>query len=290
MPILTGPNSTSEDITMSSAGADTLSYTTVATGSILPVSMQLYLDGVQVAGVTLPAKYVGQSFTFTKAGGQPISGTFASGVVNLVTPTTAGPTTSAPTTSAPSNEEYVPNTDGYSSTVNVYHLVGTANDNNGGTIKKAGDVKNPQSFASSPVVYDGEREVVGSVVVDNNLANKAVNDGTFAHSTQKPIAKKVTTQLGGVANNVLRSGAARPELVKSINKLETLRTRRFTTAIRENKYNRYTGQFDAGYPVVAVDSLATDNAANPSRTLPGQLVFKTGAKVPVSSDYKPKTN
>jgi hypothetical protein len=24
--------------------------------------------------------------------------------------------------------------------------------------------------------------------------------------------------------------------------------------------------------------------------MPGQLVFKTGAKVPVTSDYKPKTN
>lgn len=290
MPILTGPNSTSEDITMSSAGADTLSYATVATGSILPVSMQLYLDGVQVAGVTLPSKYVGESFTFTKAGGQPISGTFASGVVNLVTPTTAAPTTAGPTTSAPSNTGYIPNTDGYSSTVNVYHLVGTSNANNGGVVKKGGSINNPGLLTASPSVYGGEREVFGSVVVDNSWANKAVNDGTFAHGTQKPIAKKVTTQLGGVANNVLRSGAARPDLVKSINKLEILRTRRFTAAIRENKYNRYTGRFDAGYPVVAVDSLDTDNAAVPTRTLPGQLVYKTGAKVPVSSDYKPKTN
>ncbi len=287
MPTLTGPSSASEDITMASAGADVLTYTTVATGSILPVSMQLYVDGAQVAGVTLPSKYIGQSFTFTKVGGQPLLGVFAEGVVNLVSPTTSAPTT----TGAPSNNEsYVPNTDGYSSTVNVYHLSGTTNDNNGGVIKKGGNVANVDLFASTPVVYENEREVMGSVVLDNSWANKAVNDGTFAHNTQRPIAKKVTITLGGVANTVLRSGAARPELVKSINKLETLRTRRFTTAIRENKYNRYTGQFDAGYPVVAVDSLATDNAANPSRTLPGQLVFKTGAKVPVSSDYKPKTN
>lgn len=289
MPTLTGPNSTSEDITMSSAGADTLTYTTVATGSVLPVNMQLFINGVQVAGVTLPSKYIGQNFTFTKAGQQPLNGVFAAGVVNLVAPTTAAPT-SAPTTSAPNNSNYTPNTDGYSSTVNVYHLSGTSNDNNGGVVKKGGDVKNPQLFASTPAVYDNEREVFGSVVVDNSSANKALNDGVFANNTQRPIAKKVTIQLGGVANNVLRSGAARPELVKSINKLETLRTRRFTTAIRENKYNRFTGRFDAGYPVVAVDSLGADNAANPSRTLPGQLVFKIGAKVPVSSDYKPKTN
>jgi hypothetical protein len=288
MPTLTGPSSTSQDITMASAGADVLTYTTVATGSVLPASMQLYVDGVETAGVTLPSKYIGQSFTFTKAGGQPISGVFAEGAVYLVSSTTTATPT---TTGAPSNSQgYVPNTDGYSSTVNVYHISGTSNDNNGGVIKNGGNVANIDLFASAPVVHDNEREVMGSVVLDNSWANKAVNDGTFAHNTQRPIAKKVTITLGGVANTVLRSGAARPELVKSINKLETLRTRRFTTAIRENKYNRYTGQFDAGYPVVNVDALSTDNAANPSRTLPGQLVFKTGAKVPVSSDYKPKTN
>jgi hypothetical protein len=283
MPTLTGPSSTDQDITMSSAGTDTLVYTTVATGSILPVSMQIFVDGVETAGVTLPSKYVGQNFTFTKQGGQPLSGVFAQGTVSLTSPTTAGPT-NAPTSG------YVPNTDGYSSTVNVYHLSGTANDNNGGVVKRGGNVKDPDLFASTPVVYSNEREVFGSVVLDNNSANKAVGDGVFANNNQKPVAKKVTTMLGGVPNSVLVSGAARPELVTSINKVQSLRTRRFTTAIRENKYNRYTGQFDVGQPVVAVDNLATDNSANPTRTMPGQLVFKTGAKVPVTSDYKPKTN
>lgn len=274
MPTLTGPSSTTQDITMASAGADILTYTTVASGSMLPETMQLFVDGVETAGVTLPAKYIGQSFTFTKAGGSPLSGVFASGVVNLV----SSGTTSAPTTSAPA-----------STSGSVYYISGDKADNDGGTIKAGGSIADPR-VTSANKVYSGEREVMGSVVVDGVNTDKGVSAGVFSYNNQSPVAKKVTVTLGGVNNTVLRSGAAQPQLVQSINKLNTLRTRRFTTAIRENKYNRYTGQFDAGYPVVAVDSLATDNAANPTRELPGQLVYKIGAKVPVTSNYKPKTN
>ena len=264
---ITGPSSLNGEITMVSAGADQLSYNEVATGSVTPVNMDLRVDGVQSAGVTFPAKYTGQNFSFALAGNSPLEGVFASGIVNLVTPTTSAPTTTA----APSNNNNVAK-------------------NNGGVIKKAGNVPPTTRFAVSPVVYSNERQVVGSVVVDNNAADKAVAAGVFANKTQKPIAKKITTVLGGVSNTVLRSGAARPELVQSINKIESVRTRRFTTTIRENKYNRFTNTFDAGYPVVGVDNLGTDNAANPTRSTPGQMVYKLGGKVPVTSNYKPKTN
>jgi hypothetical protein len=274
MPTLTGPSSTTQDITMASAGADTLTYTTVASGSMLPETMQLFVDGVEAAGVTLPAKYIGQSFTFTKAGGSPLSGVFASGVVNLVSSgTTATPTTAAPATTAGS----------------VYYISGNKATNDGGTIKAGGNIADAR-VESADKVYGGERQVVGSVVVDGVNTDKGVSSGVFAYNNQSPVGKKVTVTLGGVSNTVLRSGAAQPQLVQSINKLNVLRTRRFTTAIRENKYNKYTGRFEAGYPVVAVDTLATDNAANPTRTLPGQLVYKIGANVPVTSDYKAKTN
>lgn len=271
MPTLTGPQDISQDITMASAGADQLSYSTVVTGDITPANMILQVSGVQVASVNLLAKYIGQPFTFTPVGGASLSGVFANGVVNLVPQATT--TTSAPPTS--SN--------------NVYYISGNKADNDGGVVK-AGGTPVDNRIKSSDKVYEGEREVVGSVIVDGNNLNKSVDAGKLAYNNQDPIAKKVTVELAGVPNKVLQSGAAQPQLVQSVNKLNVLRTRRFTTAIRENKYNRYTGRFDAGYPVVAVDSLAADSAANPTRTLPGQLVYKTGAKVPVTSDYKAKTN
>lgn len=133
-------------------------------------------------------------------------------------------------------------------------------------------------------------EVFASTVVDNNSADKAVSGGEFAHDHVKPITKRVTTELAGVASNVLTTTAGQPGLIRSIHKLETLRTRRFTTAIRANKYNRYTGAWDAGFPVVATDSLSSDTAATPTRSAPGQLTYKLGQPVPVSNnDYKAKT-
>lgn len=43
-------------------------------------------------------------------------------------------------------------------------------------------------------------------------------------------------------------------------------------------------------PSYATEAPGTDNAANPSRSAPGDLVFRTGAKLPVrNQDYKPKT-
>lgn len=273
MPTLTGDD-ISQDITMATGGVShTLTYTTVVAGEITPANMILQVNGTQLASVDLLSKYIGQPFTFTPAGGSQLSGVFASGVVNLVSQPT---TTSAPNPPPTSSN-------------NVYYISGNKADNDGGIVKAGGTPVDTRIKASAKV-YEGEREVVGSTIVDGNNLNKSVDAGKLAYNNQDPIAKKVTVELAGVPNKVLQSGAAQPQLVQSINKLNVLRTRRFTTAIRENKYNRYTGRFDAGYPVVAVDPLATDSAANPTRTLPGQLVYKTGAKVPVTSDYKSKTN
>lgn len=131
--------------------------------------------------------------------------------------------------------------------------------------------------------------VFASTVLDNGSADEAVSAGTFAYNNVKPVAKRVSTTLSGVSNTVLQSGAAQPGLIRSIHKLETLRTRRLTTALRANKYNRSTGNWDAGYPVVAVDSLATDTAATPTRAVPGQLTYMLGANPVTNNDYKKKT-
>ena len=131
--------------------------------------------------------------------------------------------------------------------------------------------------------------VFASTVLDNGWADEAVSAGTFAYNNVKPVAKRVSTTLSGVSNTVLFSGANQPGLIRSIHKLETLRTRRLTTALRANKYNRSTGNWDGGYPVVAVDSLSTDTAATPTRAVPGQLTYMSGANPVTNNDYKKKT-
>jgi hypothetical protein len=168
------------------------------------------------------------------------------------------------------------------------NATGSGAGGNGGAVTRGGTVAS--NLLDNVNVYRTNETVFGSTVLDNDWANEALSAGTFAYNNQSPVAKRLTDSLSGVSNTVLLSGAAVPANVRSIHKLETLRTRRYTAAIRAGKYNEYTGEFDAGFPVVAVDTLATDNAANPTRSAPGQLTYKGGALLPVTNnDYKPKT-
>lgn len=160
--------------------------------------------------------------------------------------------------------------------------------NNRGTVARGGSVASGKLTSVSVARYN--TTVFASTVLDNGFADKALSSGTFAYNDKNGVAMKTTSELAGVANTALLTGANVPGITRSIHKLETLRTRRFTTAIRANKYNRYTGAFDSGYPVVATDTLATDTAATPTRSTPGQLTYKLGGVVPVmNNDYKAKT-
>lgn len=156
--------------------------------------------------------------------------------------------------------------------------------NNGGTMKANGtaEVLNTNATAVEKV------GVFGSTVVDNDTADKALDAGVFAYNHSRPISKRMTTELADVATDVLKTTGSDPANIRSIHKLEVLRTRRLTTAIRANKYNRYTGQWDEGFPVVAVDSLDEDNAATPSRSVPGTLVFKYGSPTVSNANYSSK--
>jgi hypothetical protein len=139
--------------------------------------------------------------------------------------------------------------------------------------------------------------VFGSTVLDNNHSDKALDAGTFAFNNQRPVAKRLTATISGTTNTFLQSGASVPSLVQSIHYakvcgegcVDGVRTRQLTSAIRQNKFNRYTAEFDAGYPVVSADVFEQDEAARPSRTTPGLLTYKSSSLVPQNDVYKPKT-
>lgn len=170
-------------------------------------------------------------------------------------------------------------------------------DNNSGVTTRAGLSTNLTNVG----VGRYNTTVFASTVIDNNSADKAVSDGAFAYNNAKPVAQRSTSTIAGVANTAIKSGADVPGQVKGINKMEVVRTRRLTAAIRGNKYNRYTNTWDEGYPVVAVDNwfspisnstsaTTTDTAATPTRSAPGQLTYKIGSPLPVSNnDYDKKT-
>jgi len=175
------------------------------------------------------------------------------------------------------------------------NVTATSTVNNGGVAKNIGSSAN---LLTNSTLGRDNVGVFGSKVLDNSTADKAVSAGTFAYNNQSPVAKRLTTRLSGVSNTVLRSGAAQPDLVKSVHKILVkngggnlvagIRTRRVATAIRAGNYNIYTGLFSAA-PTVAVDEFGADDAANVSRSNQGSLFYKTGAKNPVTDSYDSKT-
>lgn len=174
----------------------------------------------------------------------------------------------------------------------------TSTKNNSGLICANSDPAGKFSNVQTSYVYQG---AFGSTLVDNDSADKVLNAGVFAHNNKKPIALKLTSSLAEVENTFLLSAASDAGNMQGIHKTDSVRTRKLTTAIRENKWNQYSGEFDPGYPQVSLDvfynieaddttTVPVDQAATPTREVPGELVFMQGSKNPVLHLYPKKTS
>lgn len=186
------------------------------------------------------------------------------------------------------------------SAVTGTYWTGTSTKNNHGVAVKTGSAS---SLLSGRGVATPATTVFGSTVVPasstvNDYATKALSGGTFRYNNQRPLGKRLTSSLSGVNNSVLLSGALVPSLVTTINRsrvknnggtlVDGVRTRKQSTSFRAGQFNLYTGVYSPA-PTVAADTYVTDAAATPTRSVPGQLIFRTGAKVPVTKDYSAKT-
>lgn len=171
----------------------------------------------------------------------------------------------------------------------------TSTVNNGGTAINVGGSSSVLDNRSLGGDYQG---VFGSTVIDNSSADKAVSGGVFAHNHTGPIAKPVTTEIAGVSSSVLSTTGGQPGLTRSIHRQEVVTTTRTATAIRAGYWNDYSGSWSTS-PTTATDAFwdisgdatsatSTDEAASPSRAVPGELTYKLGQPVPVSADYSAK--
>ena len=129
----------------------------------------------------------------------------------------------------------------------------------------------------------------GSVVVEGVNTAGSLLAGIFAYNNQKPVAKRTTDSLGGVENDFLVSGAAKPDLIRTPLSIDSITTTRTATAIRAGYWNDVTGSWSTN-PTTAVDSFDTDNAAVLSRENPGDLTYTLGGDTPVTVGYASKTN
>lgn len=182
-------------------------------------------------------------------------------------------------------------------------VTSTSTNNNDGSVLSGGTT----SFLNTVDLGYSDVGVFGTTPIDNNNADKAISGGIFAYNNVDPIAPRITSVIAGVENSALATTANQPTLTRSIHRQEKVRTRRLTTAIRAGKWNIFKGAFlnnqnqTADNPTNAVDNFwdnagnttsatSTDQAASPTRSVPGELTYKTGAPLPVNDDYKAKTN
>jgi hypothetical protein len=156
--------------------------------------------------------------------------------------------------------------------------------NNGGAAKKAGS----STKLTNRSVKGVDVGFVGSKVINStDVGNvKALSSGTFAFNNVRPIAERLTTSLATVANNALLRGATVPSQIRGIHKIESVATNLTATAFRAG-FNLYTGRY-VNSVSSQTDNLGNDVAANPTRSVPGRLVYKNG-KDQSAVNYKAKT-
>lgn len=131
---------------------------------------------------------------------------------------------------------------------------------------------------------------IGSQVIASATTGvqKTLSSGSLASMTKgKYVMVWLTTTLAGVAaRQFLTPANYNINRLRSIHYSESMRSRLSVTA----GWNYVTGR-PLTTPTVQLDSFGTDDAARPSRTLPGEFVIKESNKrAPSMKDYPAKTD
>lgn len=179
-------------------------------------------------------------------------------------------------------------------------VTATSTVNNGGVGMNIGT---GSSLLTKEESVRDDQGVFGSTPVDGatkDYADKALSGGTFKSENQRGVIQRVTNTLaGGVSNDFLSYAADDVSNARSIARQEVVTTTRTATAVRAGNWNIYSGSWSST-PTTATDAFwdiagdttsatSTDEAASPSRDVPGELTYKLGQQVPVSVDYDAKT-
>jgi hypothetical protein len=161
-------------------------------------------------------------------------------------------------------------------------VTATSTVNNGGTAINIGS----SSVLDNRTLGTSDIGVFGSTVVSGVNTVKALNAGIFAYDSDGVIVR-VTESLATVSNDFLVSAADSVEDARSIHQVSSIWITDKTSAIRNGAWNSYSGEFN---PVTTGElvNFGTDAAANPTRSVPGELYFLAGAKTPVTGTYSSK--
>ena len=177
-------------------------------------------------------------------------------------------------------------------------------DNDGGSIRHAGTIG-----AADTTLWNSMR--LGDDAPENNYtlalsgiggAQEINRQGVFNGGTQ--VIRLVTTGLAGVANTTLRTiGSNAENRANTPLPLRSMRVLANKTAIRDNSWDEFNATWAAGTPQNAQSGIynqntnanestpgvanLVDDAANPSRAVPGEFVFLIGKTI-TSGTYDAK--
>ncbi len=193
--------------------------------------------------------------------------------------------------------------------------------NNGSTIVNAGNIpatnKTVNDVGFGVVIGDGEGRYKGTPgnrkqrtpsagnfsAFSNGGVITAKGSGTFAYDNAKNdfIGMRMTSVINGIANTALLSGgSAKGQFRGSIHGLESYRTlpKYTTNADGSHASTSSAGGSETNYVDSAGNgsTASNDSAANPTRAIPGELVYTGTSKarsgslaVPTQADYAAKT-
>ena len=184
---------------------------------------------------------------------------------------------------------------------------GQATKNRGGTIKKAGSANTTTGpiTKSRTLMDDAVTTNYGAkVALSSGAAYSSGNVGTFAALTSgtfaynmvagRYIMKKRTHYVNGTASTLLTSCASSSaENAKNPAVLETSRT--LGSGVTTS-FDVITGTLTKGgnygglstYHNINSETYV-DSGARPTNAIPGEIAYKTGAKLPIADDYQPRT-
>lgn len=169
-----------------------------------------------------------------------------------------------------------------------------------GSIRHAGNIAETTKFTN---VTLGEPNPIITVVNGTAGVTGANVAGTFNGGDQ--VIVRVTNDIAGIANTVLVGGDSNSAASPAINQCAEIEVKLYKTAIRNGDWNPTTAPW-GGTPVTVsglggwsiADSAdqsstlvanATDNAANPTQAVPGELVYHYGSGAqPTQDEYEAK--
>ena len=178
-------------------------------------------------------------------------------------------------------------------------VTATSTKNNGGVGKNVSGSSVLNDSNGSALGTPDRGGVFASTPVDDGGADKALSGGTFAFDGGSGAIQRVTKTLSGVSKDFLQFAAGDVSNDRSIHKREHVRTTDLATKIRAGAWVPYSGVFHPALSAsndqfwsISGDTLqaaSSDEAAAPTRAIPGELTFNHGAASgPKSVDYSAK--